>query len=668
MRAAKTRGTKARQTTTRSVLAGAVALAVALVGAIPAAAATSTTWATWQPLAGAPGAYTSSVEIAATPDLTATMTSDSRGGQVGVISGASVWLAEGTPVGAKYGSSVGQSYLNLRPRADNATSPSTTTYSFATATPSAGWTFVLGDIDADSVRIQAVGPNGQTLTAAQLGFQGGFNYCAPGVTGKPSCTGDAADVPTWDPATLTLTGNAAATDTSGASAWFEPSASISSLSFVFTRRAGFPVYQTWFASIARDVTGTVTDPATTPQAGVTVTLTDANGAVVGTTTTLPDGSYSFPGVVAAPGYTARVTPPGGTIAVGSPTQAVDLSTDDAIADFQVRPIVPVAVSGRVLDGDGNPLVGVAVSVDGGTPTTTDANGFYVFDTVGVGPHSIVVTPPPGYSTTSPLQPVVVPPGSEVPIQDVDFTLVENPTLSGTVIANGAGVSGVTVTATAPGEPTLTAVTDANGDYSFPRLPAGAYEVTVSTPAGYTAVGATTRTESVAAADVPDVDFELARFGAFSGTVLTDDDDPVSGAVITVDSGAGTQQLTTGSDGGYGLGDLPPGTYTLTITPPTGTTVVGSATLSVVITAAGEVVVDQDFTLAVDEVPPVDPGTPGTPGGGTGGSGTGGATGGRLPATGLSPDTFVWAGVGAGVLALGAILFAVSRRRARREDD
>lgn len=665
MRAAKT------PSTTRALLAGAVALGVVLVGAIPAAAATTTTWATWQPLAGAAGAYTSSVQIADTPDLTATVTSDSRGGQVGVISGASVWLAEGTPVGAKYGSSVGQSYLNLRPRADNATSPSTTTYSFATATPSAGWAFVLGDIDADSVRIQAVGPNGQALTAAQLGFQGGFNYCAPGVTGKPSCTGDAADVPTWDPTTLTLTGNAAAADTSGASAWFEPSASISSLSFVFTRRAGFPVYQTWFASIARDITGTVTDPGAAPQPGVTVTLTDANGAVVATTTTLPDGTYSFPGVVAAPGYTARVTPPSGTIAVGSPTQTVDLSTVDAIADFQVRPIVPVAVSGQVVDGDGNPIAGVTVSVDGTLTTTTDANGLYIFDTVPVGPHSVVVNPPAGYSTTSPLQPVVVPAGSEDPIEDVNFTLVENPTLSGAVLANGAGVSGVTVTATAPGEPTLTAVTDANGDYSFPRLPSGAYEVTMSTPAGYSAIGPTTRTESVAAADVADVDFELARLGSFSGTVLTDDGDPVSGAVITVDTGAGTQQLTTAADGSFGLGDLPPGTYSLTITPPAGTTIVGATSLSVVITSAGEVVVDQDFTLAVDDVPPVDPGTPGTPGtpgAGNGGSGTGGASGGRLPATGLGPDTFVWAGAGVGVLALGAILFAVSRRRARREDD
>ena len=84
-------------------------LVAALVGAIPAAAVTTTAWATWQPLTGTGGAYTTTVQVAAQPALTATMTSDSRAGQVSVISGATNWLAQGTPVGAKYGSRINQS-------------------------------------------------------------------------------------------------------------------------------------------------------------------------------------------------------------------------------------------------------------------------------------------------------------------------------------------------------------------------------------------------------------------------------------------------------------------------------------------------------------------------------------------------------------------------------
>lgn len=637
-------------------------LVAALVGAIPAAAATTTAWATWQPLAGTGGAYMTTVQVAAQPAITATVTSDSRAGQVGVISGATNWLSQGTPVGAKYGSSINQAYLNLRPKADNATSPSTTTYSFANPTPASGWTFVLGDIDADAVRIQAIGANGQALTAAQLGFRGGFNYCAPGVVGKPSCTGDAADVPTWDAATLTLTGNAAALDTSGAAAWFEPSVPITSLTFAFTRRSGFPVYQTWFASIARDITGTVLDDDAIPQPqpGATLTLTDANGDVVATTTSGADGTYSFPGVVATAGYTVRVTAPATMIPEGPASVAVDLTTADGVADFTVRDIIPVPVSGRVTDGEGAPIAGVSVTIAGQT-TTTDADGRYVIDDVPVGPHTATIVTPDGYTIVSSPPPFTVPADSEDPITGVDFVLVEDPTVSGVVLANGSGVAGVTVTASGPGGVVLTTVTGATGAYSFPRLDAGVYEITVATPDGYVAAGATTRTETVATADVPDVDFELARLGGLSGVVRTDAGAPVAGAVITVETDGGALQLTTDADGAYGLGDLPPGTYRLTITAPTGTTVVGPATLTVVVTAAGETFVDQDFTLAAVVVTPTDPPTttptPSTP------PSTGG---GRLPATGLGPETFAWAAAGAAVLVVGAVLLVVSRRRSRRD--
>src|SRR6478735_7791308 len=84
---------------------------------------------------------------------------------------------------------------------------------------------------------------------------GGFNYCA--VCPGPSCTGDAGDVATWDPVTGQVLGNAAGVDTSGASGWFRPTVPVTSLTVLFAQRTGFPVYQTWFASLARDVSGVV---------------------------------------------------------------------------------------------------------------------------------------------------------------------------------------------------------------------------------------------------------------------------------------------------------------------------------------------------------------------------------------------------------------------------
>ncbi|MCY7395071.1 MAG: hypothetical protein LH468_02780 [Nocardioides sp.] len=70
-------------------------------------------------------------------------------------------------------------------------------------------------------------------------------------------------------------GNAAATNTDGAAGWFEPDIRLRSLTFVFTRRAGFPVYQTWFLSRARPLGGTVDDVSATgacPVQSTTLTL------------------------------------------------------------------------------------------------------------------------------------------------------------------------------------------------------------------------------------------------------------------------------------------------------------------------------------------------------------------------------------------------------------
>jgi len=118
------------------------ALVLALVAAPPAAAQTAE-WADWEPLQGSAGNYNTTMQVLAGGFPEATMTSDSRAGSVGVISGASAWQGVGTPPGDVYGSSQNRPYMNLRPRADSANAPSVTTYTFERPTPAAGWAFVL---------------------------------------------------------------------------------------------------------------------------------------------------------------------------------------------------------------------------------------------------------------------------------------------------------------------------------------------------------------------------------------------------------------------------------------------------------------------------------------------------------------------------------------------
>lgn len=593
---------------TRRIGASALALlgasVLALTAAVPAAsAATTSSWASWPTFSGSAGSYQGTMTLAGQPALTAALTSDSASGSgLGVISGANTWLAASTPVGAKYGSSRDQPYLNLRPKANNPASPSTTTYSFATPTPPSGWTFVLGDIDADQVEVTAIGPDGVALTADELGFNGGFNYCDPGLSGKPSCSGSATDVPTWDPATQVLRGNAAAQDTAGAAGWFEPSAPISSLTFSFRQRSGAPVYQTWFASLARDVTGAVTDQATGGLDGVGVRLIDRDGRVVASTTTAGGGAYSFAGYFATDGYTVQLVPPAGKIAVSASRVGADLTTADAVADFTVRDIVPVAVSGTALDSDGVPIVGATVTIDGVGSVTTDTDGNYLFDTVPVGDHSVVITPPGGYAVQTAPAPFTVPAGSEAPITAQDFVLVANPSLGGVITSGGVGVAGVTVSVDGPNGVEST-VTAADGSYRFPLLPAGSYEVSVVAPEGYVVSGAATRSEELADADLDAVDFELARLGTVVGDVRTDAGVVVPGATVTVTTPEGPVALTTTAEGSYGLADLAPGSYEVTLTVPAGYSVPagGTTTATVVVGTDGAVQTVPTFVLVADEV-------------------------------------------------------------------
>lgn len=633
---------------------------------MPAVAAESRAWGDFEPLAGGAGAYTTQMTLAGHPALTADVTTDSRGGQVGPQTGASTWLSADTPVGAKYGSSRDQPYLNLRPKADTAAAPSTTTYTFASPTPSSGWAFVLGDIDADAVRISGVTAAGAAATASDLGFQGGFNYCAPSVDGKPSCTGAEDDIPTWDPATLTLTGNADAADTSGSSAWFEPTVPLASLTIQFTRRAGFPVYQTWFASISRDISGTVADQSTGPLGGVDLTLTDAEGNVVGTTTTADDGTYSFPGFIATDGYVVSVTPPSGKIADVS-RQPVDLTTTDAAGvDFTVRDIVPVAVSGRVEAPDGSPVSGVVVTIpiDGGDLTAvTGPDGIYRFDRVEPGTWPIVVTPPDGYTVTTLPGPVTVPENSEEPIEATTAVVTPEPvvSISGTVTAAGTGVAGITVTAEGPGG-VLTTVTGADGSYTFPGVDPGGYTVGIVVPVGTSPVGPASRPVTVGDDDVTDVDFAVARQGAVSGTVADAEGTGVAGASLTVDGPIGPVAVATEPDGTYGVGALPPGEYTITLTVPDGFRAVGPTTRTVTISDAGEVVDGLDFVIEVVPVtpppttPPASPSpTPPAAGGGEHGD---------LATTG-GPDATPYVIAASLLLLAGAGLLIARRRRADR---
>ncbi|KAA1424652.1 hypothetical protein FE697_001635 [Mumia zhuanghuii] len=666
-----------------------VALVAALLVGVAAtggpAGAVATAFASWGSFEGSANAYRTTMQLSGAAFPTATMTSDSRGGTVGIASSA--FFNAATPVGQAYGSSQGSSYVVLRPRADNATAPSVTTYAFESPTPAQQWGFALSDVDADAVTISAVVADGDGVrqaTGAELGFQGAFNVCSFGTPRPGGCTASIGDVPTWDPATRTLTGNPQALDTVGATGWFEPAVRIRSLSLTFRQRAGLPAYQTWFFNRTHTLAGTVSDVSTggaaCPVGGTVLRLVDQNGRDVATTTASDDGAYSFGEVASQIGYRVILEAPEGCAVVGPAQQTADASQDVTVPAFGVREIVPYPVSGRVVDDDGQPLAGVTVTLDGpeGTvTTTTDGDGRYLLDDNPIGDGYVVsVDPPPGYTGTTQRPAFAI---DDAPVTGQDFVLQAPSSVGGAVTGGGSPLAGVVVELDlGDGSPPRSTVTGADGTYEFADVPAGSgYTISVVPPEGY---DAEPPIEGVVvdADDVTGQDFALTRPGALGGRV-TDGAEPLPGVTVVVDGPGDPVTLTTDEDGGFYRGDLPPGTYTLDVTAPDGYEVVGEATRTLTITDAGEIVGGQDFVVRAVAPTPTTPTSPSptAPGGTTGtsdppdagGPGTDPPPPADAPPGGSGlPDTggtaLLTVVLGALLAAIGAVSLRLARSRSR----
>ena len=213
-----------------------------------------------------------------------------------------------------------------------------TTYTFERPTPTSGWTFVLGDVDADQVTITATGPGGRTVAPSELGFRSVFNYCTP-----PVCTAN-TDVPSWDPRPPgSLRGNAASSGHQRRLGLVRAHGAADLAHLHLRPAAGFPVYQTWFSALEYDLTGTVTAPDGREQ-GITrppVRSRRQPGSVRRPRTKTDE--YAFSGFATYDGYRVQVVRPPGLTSDDPLTQIVDLSEGDQVADFVLREIVPVPV-------------------------------------------------------------------------------------------------------------------------------------------------------------------------------------------------------------------------------------------------------------------------------------------------------------------------------------
>ncbi len=306
-------------------------------------------------------------------------------------------------------------------------------------------------------------------------------------------------------------------------------------------------------TVYRDDNDSGTKQATEPGlGGVTLQLLDSAGAPVdtdpvtagvqSTVVSNPDGTYLFPNVLAGNGYRVVETQPtaysDGKETAGTAGGTIPTTTGNAAAD--------------------NTITGINVVAPTSTAANDAANATgYLFGERGT---------------------------------NISGTVYRDLNKDGTKTANEPGVQGIVVTlkdsagndidsdpSTAGVQPT-TATTDVNGNYTFPNLPAGTYQVVETQPAG---LGSSTpnAVPVTLVNGTPAVVNYGETAGSLAGTVYRDDNNDaakaatepgLAGVTLQLQDSSGNpvdtdpvtagiqSAVTTGPDGSYVFNNVPGG--------------------------------------------------------------------------------------------------------------
>jgi hypothetical protein len=282
--------------------------------------------------------------------------------------------------------------------------------------------------------------------------------------------------------------------------------------------------------------------------GVTVTL---SGTQTATTTTDANGNYSFPSLAAGGNYV--VAPSLANYTFTPPSQSFNNLSADQTANFSAT-FNTYTLSGQISAG-GNGLGGVLVTLTRtGSPlnstTTTDAGGNYSFTNVAAGGDYVVTPSHPNYTFT--------PPNRQFTNLSANatgnFTATLNAlTISGQVTENGGALPGVTITLS--GTQNATAITDANGNYTFNVSAGGNYTITPSLT-HYTfnppSLSFTNQSSNATA------NFAATRNTHSIGGQIRDNQNAPLAAVNVTLSGGQSAATTTDANGNYSFANLPAG--------------------------------------------------------------------------------------------------------------
>ncbi len=264
---------------------------------------------------------------------------------------------------------------------------------------------------------------------------------------------------------------------------------------------------------------------------------------------------TWPGYVAALSNDATLLPPSLGLNY-SLADVFQLEVDKANAALSP------SVSGKLFLSDENhPLANVPITLydptdDLEAQTSSLTDGTFLLPAVGPGKYQVEVA---GYVTAMPLQVTIG--GASVNAG----AIVVNPggSISGSVLLAGVGtpVGGATVIATDAVGDSFSATTDANGTYELDGLPPGTYQMTAGGGAVTTAQAS--GLDVVADQVLPNTDFAVQTAGSISGTVVGPGGAPEAGVIVAASSsGQDGSSAVTAADGGYVIGGLTAGAYTV----------------------------------------------------------------------------------------------------------
>ena len=247
------------------------------------------------------------------------------------------------------------------------------------------------------------------------------------------------------------------------------------------------------------ISGTVTDaPLGAPLPNTEVYVYDANGNVIGSAQTDPNGAYKVAGLPAggyrvgfsSGSYGEQYYNAQGTLATAN---TVSVSTGQTTSSIDIAMKRKAVIEGTVTAAAGaTPLSGVSVEVlnSSGDPidsTTTDSSGSYAIGALSAGSYTIGFFPTQGMNYLSQYYDGQASQANATTltlsdgdiVQGIDGQLAVGGEISGHVAdaVSDTPLQGVTVTANGQtGDGYGTATTDANGDYTIAGLTSDSYNV------------------------------------------------------------------------------------------------------------------------------------------------------------------------------------------------